>query len=32
VRIRLHRARKRLRDALPQMQARFSGGHKHEWT
>jgi RNA polymerase sigma-70 factor (ECF subfamily) len=32
VRIRLHRVRKRLRDALPQMQARFSGGHKHEWT
>jgi RNA polymerase sigma-70 factor (ECF subfamily) len=32
VRLRLHRARKRLRDALPQTQVRFSGGQEHEWT
>jgi RNA polymerase sigma factor (sigma-70 family) len=31
-RLRLHRARKRLRDALPQTQVRFSGGQEHEWT
>ena len=31
-RLRLHRARKRLRDALPQRQVRFSGGQEHEWT
>jgi RNA polymerase sigma-70 factor, ECF subfamily len=32
VRLRLHRARKRLRDALPQTQVQFSGGREHEWT
>ena len=32
VRLRLHRARKRLRDALPQTQVRLSGGREHEWT
>ena len=32
VRLRLHRARRRLRDALPQRQVRFSGGQEHEWT
>ena len=32
VRLRLHRARKRLRDALPQTHVRFSGGQEHEWT
>jgi RNA polymerase sigma factor (sigma-70 family) len=32
VRLRLHRARKRLRDALPATQVRFSGGQEHEWT
>ena len=32
VRLRLHRARKRLRDALPSTQVRFSGGQEHEWT
>ena len=32
VRLRLHRARKRLRDALPSTQVRFSGGQQHEWT
>jgi len=32
VRLRLHRARKRLRDALPPTQARFTGGQEHEWT
>jgi RNA polymerase sigma factor (sigma-70 family) len=32
VRLRLHRARKRLRDALPPRQVRFSGGREHEWT
>jgi RNA polymerase sigma-70 factor (ECF subfamily) len=31
VRLRLHRARKRLRDALP-TEARFTGGQEHEWT
>ena len=31
-RLRLHRARKRLRDALPKTQVRFSGGQEHEWT
>lgn len=31
-RLRLHRARKRLRDALPPTQVRFSGGQEHEWT
>jgi RNA polymerase sigma-70 factor, ECF subfamily len=31
-RLRLHRARKRLRDALPQTQVRLSGGQEHEWT
>jgi RNA polymerase sigma factor (sigma-70 family) len=32
VRLRLHRARKRLRDALPPTQTRFAGGTEHEWT
>jgi RNA polymerase sigma-70 factor (ECF subfamily) len=32
VRLRLHRARKRLRDALPPTQVHFSGGAEHEWT
>ena len=32
VRLRLHRARKRLRDALPPTQFRLSGGQEHEWT
>ena len=32
VRLRLHRARKRLRDALAPTQRRFSGGTEHEWT
>jgi RNA polymerase sigma factor (sigma-70 family) len=32
VRLRLHRARKRLRDALAPTQRRFSGGAEHEWT
>jgi RNA polymerase sigma-70 factor (ECF subfamily) len=32
VRVRLHRARKRLRDALPPTQVHFSGGAEHEWT
>jgi RNA polymerase sigma factor (sigma-70 family) len=32
VRLRLHRARKRLRDALAPSQTRFSGGAEHEWT
>jgi RNA polymerase sigma-70 factor (ECF subfamily) len=31
-RLRLHRARKRLRDALPPTQVRFTGGQEHEWT
>ncbi len=32
VRLRLHRARKRLRDALPASQIRITGGEEHEWT
>ena len=32
VRLRLHRARKRLRNALPPTQTQFSGGQEHEWT
>ena len=32
VRLRLHRARKRLQDALPTMQTQFTGGREHEWT
>jgi RNA polymerase sigma factor (sigma-70 family) len=32
VRLRLHRAAKRLRAALPPTQFRLSGGQKHEWT
>jgi RNA polymerase sigma factor (sigma-70 family) len=32
VRLRLHRARKRLKDALPPTQIQFSGGQEHEWT
>jgi RNA polymerase sigma-70 factor (ECF subfamily) len=32
VRLRLHRARKRLRDALPPTQVRLTGGQQHEWT
>ena len=32
VRLRLHRARKRLRDALPPTHVRFTGGQEHEWT
>jgi RNA polymerase sigma-70 factor (ECF subfamily) len=32
VRLRLHRASKRLRAALSPTQARFTGGHEHEWT
>lgn len=32
VRLRLHRARKRLRDALPPTQVRVTGGQEHEWT
>jgi RNA polymerase sigma-70 factor, ECF subfamily len=32
VRLRLHRARKRLRDALPPTAVRFTGGQEHEWT
>lgn len=32
VRLRLHRARKRLRDALPPTEVRFTGGQEHEWT
>ena len=32
VRLRLHRARRRLRDALPPTQVRLSGGQEHEWT
>jgi len=31
-RLRLHRARRRLRDALAPTQNRFSGGAEHEWT
>ncbi len=30
-RLRLHRARKRLRDALPPTQVRLTGGQEHEW-
>lgn len=32
VRLRLHRARKRLRDAIPPTEVRFTGGQEHEWT
>ena len=32
VRLRLHRARKRLRDALAPTQLQFSRGAEHEWT
>jgi RNA polymerase sigma factor (sigma-70 family) len=32
VRLRLHRARRRLRDALPAPQIRLTGGEDHEWT
>lgn len=32
VRLRLHRARRRLRDALAPTQTRLSGGAEHEWT
>jgi RNA polymerase sigma-70 factor (ECF subfamily) len=32
VRLRLHRARKRMREALPLTQVRLSGGQEHEWT
>jgi RNA polymerase sigma factor (sigma-70 family) len=32
VRLRLHRARKRLREALPPTQIRLTGGEEHEWT
>lgn len=32
VRLRLHRAGKRLRAALPPTQSRLSGGQEHEWT
>jgi RNA polymerase sigma-70 factor (ECF subfamily) len=32
VRLRLHRARKRLREALPAGQLRLIGGQEHEWT
>jgi RNA polymerase sigma-70 factor (ECF subfamily) len=32
VRLRLHRASKRLRAALPPPQVRFTGGQEHEWT
>jgi RNA polymerase sigma-70 factor (ECF subfamily) len=32
VRLRLHRARKRLREALPATQLRLIGGQGHEWT
>lgn len=32
VRLRLHRASKRLRDALPASQLRITGGEEHEWT
>ena len=31
-RLRLHRARKRLRAALPPTQVQLSGGQEHEWT
>src|SRR6059058_3170510 len=32
VRLRLHRASKRLHAALPPTQVRFTGGQEHEWT
>ena len=32
VRLRLHRATKRLRAALPPTQVRLTGGQEHEWT
>jgi RNA polymerase sigma factor (sigma-70 family) len=32
VRLRLHRARKRLHEALPPTQLRLTGGQEHEWT
>ena len=32
VRLRLHRASRRLRAALPPPQVRLTGGHEHEWT
>lgn len=32
VRLRLHRARRRLLDALPSTQLRLTGGQEHEWT
>jgi RNA polymerase sigma-70 factor (ECF subfamily) len=32
VRLRLHRARKRLRAAVPPTQTRLTGGAEHEWT
>ena len=32
VRLRLHRASKRLRAALPPTQVRLTGGQEHEWT
>ena len=32
VRLRLHRARRRLRDALAPTQTHFTGGTEHEWT
>ena len=32
VRLRLHRARKQLREALPPTQVRLTGGQEHEWT
>ncbi len=32
VRLRLHRARKRLRDALPAKNFQLIGGQEHEWT
>jgi RNA polymerase sigma-70 factor, ECF subfamily len=32
IRLRLHRARKRLRDALPATQIQLTGGQDHEWT
>ena len=32
VRLRLHRASKRLRAALPPTPVRFTGGQEHEWT
>ena len=31
-RLRLHRARKRLRDVLPATHVHFTGGAEHEWT